>query len=141
MQISIIFALKRKNVAHIIPSAEVEADLKTLIQIIQAQWQYEVCSQAVTDLNIKKLNKVTIVPLANDLKLLKEYLISKANLSITALKNPNSTQNDYVVLMETIFCRLILLNPRRPGELQRLLLDTYVKADTNNSSYEEFSDV
>lgn len=43
--------------------------------------------------------------------------------------------------METIYCRLILLNRRRPGELQRLLLDTYVNADTNNSNYEEFSDV
>ncbi|KAK4886596.1 hypothetical protein RN001_002867 [Aquatica leii] len=120
-EIAIIFALKRKEIAEKVTSAEAEADLKTLIKVIESQWQYEVSSQAASDLNTNKWNKVTIVPLASDLKLLKSYLISKATSAVKALNNKVDVSN-YTVLLETIFCRVILLNRRRPGELQRLKL-------------------
>lgn len=45
----------------------------------------------------------------------------------------------YITLLETIFCRVKLLNRRRPGELQRLTLDAYQNCDTNAQNYEEFS--
>lgn len=46
-----------------------------------------------------------------------------------------------MILLETIYCRIILLNRRRPGELQRLPLDLYEKVEKNPSNYEEFSSV
>ncbi|XP_074035312.1 uncharacterized protein [Leptinotarsa decemlineata] len=139
-EIAIVFALKRKQVSETVLSAEAEADLKTLVQVIDSQWQYEVSSQAASDLNMNKWNKVTLVPLASDLKLLKEFLVSKADSAATALNN-NPTLSDYLLLLETIFCRVILLNRRRPGELQRLKLDTYITFSNDTSTYEEFSDV
>ncbi|CAI3083005.1 unnamed protein product [Diatraea saccharalis] len=39
---------------------------------------------------------------------------------------------------ETIYCRILLLNRRRPGELQRLLLSTYQECHNNSNAYEEF---
>lgn len=140
-EIAIVFALKRKEIAETVSSAEAEADLKTLIKVIESQWQYEISSQAANDLNINKWNKVTLVPLASDLKLLKDFLILKANSAITGL-NSGSNVSEYIVLLETIFCRVILLNRRRPGELQRLKLDTYEISESSisNSMYEEFSE-
>lgn len=47
----------------------------------------------------------------------------------------------YKELTELIFCRLLLLNRRRPGELERILLSTYEESQqTENNKYEEFTD-
>ncbi|KAK4886154.1 hypothetical protein RN001_002425 [Aquatica leii] len=136
--IAIILALKRKNVAATVTSAEAEADLKSLIQIIEAQWQFEISSQASSDLNIKKWNKVSIVPLAQDLKTLKEFLILKARTAIEKLQIENTDLVQYTILLETIYCRVLLLNRRRPGELQRLELKIYQDANKSSTSYDEF---
>ncbi|KAG5893346.1 hypothetical protein JTB14_000112 [Gonioctena quinquepunctata] len=56
-EIAIEFALKRKQIAETVPSAEAEGDLKTLIKVIESQWQYEISSQAASDLNMSKWNK------------------------------------------------------------------------------------
>ncbi|CAH2009283.1 unnamed protein product [Acanthoscelides obtectus] len=49
----------------------------------------------------------------------------------------------FIKLVETVYCRILLLNRRRPGELQRLLLNTYTSAfnNENKQAYEEFSEV
>ncbi|XP_012549781.2 uncharacterized protein LOC105842288 [Bombyx mori] len=121
-----------------VKSAEIEADLKTFIQLIEANWKFDVSSHAADDLNMKKWNKITIVPLASDLKLLKEHLTKLANSSTSKLQHTDLNVTAYIDLMETIFCRVLLLNRRRPGELQRLLLDTYISAEDTQSKYEEF---
>uniref|UniRef100_A0A6P7GZ10 Uncharacterized protein LOC114344736 n=1 Tax=Diabrotica virgifera virgifera TaxID=50390 RepID=A0A6P7GZ10_DIAVI len=140
-ELAIIMVLKRKNIAETVSSAETEADLKTLIQVLQSQWQYEISSQAANDLNINKWNKITLVPLASDLKLLKENLITKATSAVAALDADSNDTDSYTILLETIFCRVMLLNRRRPGELQRLTLDIYENVKENKSNYEEFFEV
>ncbi|KAF5290598.1 hypothetical protein FQA39_LY14664 [Lamprigera yunnana] len=45
------------------------------------------------------------------------------------------------LLMETVFCRLLLLNRKRVGELQRMKLQTYEHSEElKTPNYEEFSD-
>lgn len=139
-ELAIVFALKRKNVSQTIQTGEMEADFKTLIQIINSQWKYEVSSQAASDLSVNKWNKVTIVPLAGDLKLLKDFLTAKANATVAELHRNNDNIEQYRVLQEVTYCRVILLNRRRPGELQRLPVHIYQKSE-HNTSYEEFGDV
>lgn len=68
-EIAIVQALKRKESYADVNAAETEADIKTLIQLIDAHWRFEISSQAATDLNTNKYNKVTVVPLATDLKI------------------------------------------------------------------------
>ncbi|KAL1509958.1 hypothetical protein ABEB36_004622 [Hypothenemus hampei] len=128
--IAIVRALKRKEIGFNLTASEVEAELKSTIQLIKTQWRFEISSQALNNLNINKWNKVTLIPLAGDLKLLKDYLIKKAEKAVTSLQNCNDIKQ-YQILLETIFCRLMLLNRRRPGELQRITLD----------KNEEFSEV
>jgi hypothetical protein len=140
-QLAIVFVLKRKEVYSTISAAESEANLKTLSQLIDSEWRFEISTKASTDLNTKKWNKITLVPLATDLKLLKDFLISKAKTSIEELKVNSSNQNAYITLLETVYCRVLLLNRRRPGELQRFPLHLYQRSEDHFESYEEFSDM
>lgn len=91
---------------------------------------------------MNRWTKITPVPLASDLKLLRDFLTFKANGAIERLKKNNSDKNAYLELLETVFCRVILLNSRRPGELQRLPLHIYLQTETESTQkYEEFTDV
>ncbi|GBP23495.1 hypothetical protein EVAR_12775_1 [Eumeta japonica] len=123
-----------------VKAAEMQADLRVLVQLIESSWKFDVSSNAADDLNLKKWNKVTIVPLASDLKLLKDHLCIAAQNASAQLTQEGNSQNTaaYNELLETVFCRALLLNRRRPGELQRLLLSTYVENEHNDYQYEEF---
>ncbi|CAH0552474.1 unnamed protein product [Brassicogethes aeneus] len=141
--IALVYTLKKSQKLSTVSLANQEADLKTLIQLINSNWKFDVSSQASSDLNIQKWNKVTLVPFANDLKLLKDCLINKANMALCKLKENTSDEKSYIILMETIYSRIILLNRRRPGELQRLLVNTYKSLilNENSQAYEEFGEV
>lgn len=138
--IAITYALRRKHVYSTLPAAEAESKLKTLIHLIQSNWQYDISTVAANDLNSKKWNKVTIVPLATDIKILKNYLEKKGEKEASKLNSNNTDVDSYRGLLETVFCRVLLLNRKRPGELQRMLLSTYINAE-KRQSYEEFSEV
>ncbi|CAH1981444.1 unnamed protein product [Acanthoscelides obtectus] len=139
--IALVQALKKSAVLPSVQSADIEADLKTLIQIIEGNWRLDVSGQA-TDLNIHRWNKVTLVPLTGDLKLLKECLLKKVTSAVYMLPASRHDKRAYIKLVETVYCRLLLLNRRRPGELQRLLFYTYTSAKNNENkqAYEEFSE-
>lgn len=139
--IALNFALKRKSHYANVESAEAETDIKTLIHLFNSNWRFEISNLASKNLNLRKWNKITVVPLASDLKKLKEYLIETANESISKLSNNKNDKQSYSVLTETVYCRVLLLNRKRPGELQRMLLDTYFKSDKTPKCYEEFSNV
>lgn len=116
-----------------------QVDLRTLVQLIESSWKFDVSSNAADDLNLKKWNKVTIVSLASDLKLLKDHLCSVAQKATAQLHETGSLIiAAYNELEETVFYRTLLLNRSRPGELQRLLLSTYVENEQKNNQYEEF---
>ncbi|XP_072377251.1 uncharacterized protein [Diabrotica undecimpunctata] len=135
----IALMLNAKKSEFTVRSASAKADLKSLIQIIEGNWKYDISSQAANDLDMKKWNKVTLIPLASDLMLLKNYLVRRANESCDKLQKNNNDINSYVFLLETIYCRLILLNRRRPGELERMTIQSYISAK-DNQCYEEFSE-
>ncbi|KAG5869724.1 hypothetical protein JTB14_011337 [Gonioctena quinquepunctata] len=113
-----------------ISTAETEVNLKNMIHLFTTSWRFEVSSQAGSDLNMKKWNKVTIVPLAEDLEILKQYLIGKATDAVKSLTTDPHDKEAFTVLLETIYCRIILLNRKRPGELQRLFLHTYLSCES-----------
>ncbi|XP_074033515.1 uncharacterized protein [Leptinotarsa decemlineata] len=131
-----------KNEESSVQKAETEVNLKNMIHLFNASWKFEISSQAGSDLNMKKWNKVTIVPLAEDLIVLKKYLIEKANTAINILKTDPNDKEAFGLLLETIYCRIILLNRKRPGELQRLSVQTYLISDSKSSdNYEEFDPI
>nr|CAI5835699.1 unnamed protein product [Callosobruchus analis] len=152
-----------KNVEHLsVPAATLEADLKTLVRLFETNWSYEVSSHAANNLKLNKWNKVTIVPLASDLRLLRDHLVKLATESLKilqkSLKDKQGESLDTSItttspqslectemsqlfnnLVESVYCRVILLNRRRSGELQRMYLHTYINASSETQKYEEFT--
>ncbi|KAG5872200.1 hypothetical protein JTB14_011072 [Gonioctena quinquepunctata] len=116
--IALNFALKKKHHYVSIQTAEAEADLKTMIHLFNSNWRFEISNQAGNDLNLGRWNKITVVPLASDLKKLRAYLIGMANKAVEKLPDSEHDKISFSISLETIFCRVILLNRKRPGELQ-----------------------
>lgn len=137
--IAVLFALQRKLHNCDILSAEAEANFKTFKQLLQDAWRFEISTTAASDLSTKKWNKITLLPLAKDIKVFRNYLLKIAGNALQTLKCNSKDINAYKLLMETIFCRLLLLNRKRVGELQRIPLHVYENA-SNYKSYEEFND-
>lgn len=137
--IAINFALKRYGDYSAVPSADSEANLRTLIHLFEANWKFEISSQAANCLNLNKWNKVTIVPLASDLILLKQHLVKIAEAALKKLKENKKDEVAYNSLTESVYCRVLLLNRKRPGELQRMLLHTYLNCSLDKNEYEEFN--
>ncbi|KAF5275326.1 hypothetical protein FQR65_LT16723 [Abscondita terminalis] len=135
--IAILVTLKRKKFNSSLDIASMESNFKTFKQLLEDSWKFEISTVAGYDLSVKKWNKITILPLAIDLKLFRNYLLRKANTATNLLRTNEKDENAYRLLMETVFCRLLLLNRKRVGELERMQLHVYEKASVHHSS-EEF---
>ncbi|KAJ8945979.1 hypothetical protein NQ318_017095 [Aromia moschata] len=68
----------------------------------------------------KKMNSIGIVPLASDLKKFKDYLKTTANSAAAKLQSDCNDRDAYKTLQQTVYCRIMLLCRKRPGELARL---------------------
>lgn len=91
-----------------------------MIRLFTANWKFEISNQAASSLNLNRWNKITIVPLSSDLKILRDYLLESATKAVERLQITNKDVSAYNILVDTIYCRVILLNRKHPGELQRM---------------------
>ncbi|VEN62581.1 unnamed protein product [Callosobruchus maculatus] len=111
--------------------------LKTLKELIVSEWRYEISTTANNDLKQKKWNKPSLIPLAEDLTLLKKYLLDQSEDCKKILLNHPTDEKAFRTLTELTFVQLLLLNRRRVGELQRMTLSSYV-SNINNKPSDEF---
>ncbi|KAF6204575.1 hypothetical protein GE061_018735 [Apolygus lucorum] len=72
-----------------------EFDFKRLITMISSDWKYEVSHQAANDLHYSTMNRITIVPLASDLKKFKKYLQDLADDSFATLQVDENDESAY----------------------------------------------
>lgn len=136
-EIAIFDVAKKKHTSQGAMYAAIQDELNTTIMLIKSQWKTEVSHVAANHLQAK-MNKISIVPLAADLKILREYLITKGGKATKALSNnPNCTQA-FEELTKSVYCRLLLLNRKRPGELQGLTVEAYNQSNHASNTYEEF---
>ncbi|KAL3273299.1 hypothetical protein HHI36_014752 [Cryptolaemus montrouzieri] len=49
-----LYMFRKSDIKPTVNTANIESDLKTLIQIINGNWKFDESSQAANDLNIKK---------------------------------------------------------------------------------------
>lgn len=140
--IAVFHIIKRKYSYLNVDAADAEANIGIFRRLLENMWKSEISRQAGNDLNTKTWNKVTIVPLAADLKLFRSYLVEKSRKAAEHLQANVKDYKAFALLMKTIFCRLLLLNRKRVGELQRIKLSTYLyNEDTQNKNYEESEQV
>lgn len=76
--------------------------------------------------------------MANDLKILRDCLLESATKTVERLQITNKDVLAYNSLVDTIYCRVILLIRKRPGELQRMLLHTYLNCGNERAQYDVF---
>lgn len=111
--------------------------LKVLKELISSEWQYEISTLANKDLQQKKWNKPSLIPLAEDLTLLKSYLSAEGEKYYNILQTDKSNEKAFKILQEICYVQLILLNRRRVGELQRMTVNCYT-TNINNKISTEF---
>nr|CAI5861828.1 unnamed protein product [Callosobruchus analis] len=73
-------------------------------QLLTSNWRFEISSHAADTLNLNKWNNITIVPLASDLKLMRDHLLTLADKSIKSLCIDNKDASAFNILVETIYC-------------------------------------
>lgn len=115
---------------------KMKKSLLNMKSIIEKQWSYEISTNACKEIFQKKWNKPAYLPLTSDIKIFRDYLINVQNRCIKELKENPSNINAYRELQESILSQLILLNRRRSGEVQRILLQTYLCAPSEISQEE-----
>ncbi|XP_050503549.1 uncharacterized protein LOC126882618 [Diabrotica virgifera virgifera] len=113
--------------------------LKAFKDLITSEWQYEISTIANSYLSQKKWNKPSLVPLAEDLTLLRSYLLTEAEKCRNTLNDNPEDLKAFKTLQEISYIQLLLLNRRRAGELQRITVKTYT-TNINNTSSSEFDD-
>ena len=70
---------------------------------------------------------------------MKDYLNKKSEEAAIKIKEGSYNVATYIQLLETVYCKVLLLNRRRPGELQRIKVYDYLESENNAShKYEEF---
>ncbi|KAG5860779.1 hypothetical protein JTB14_004479 [Gonioctena quinquepunctata] len=137
--IAILVGLRRKRENFTIASADTEANFVMFKRLLEDDWKFEISTSAAHDLHIKKWNKITILPLAADLRDFRQYLLKEANACFDILNKEPTNVNAYTLLIETTFCRLMLLNRKRVENYKDYHCIFYESSATHHTS-EEFSD-
>jgi len=102
------------------------ANIKSVENLITKQWSYELSTNASKELYQKKWNKPAFLPLTSDIKIFRNHLLSVEKTALTNLKKNPMDLMSFRALQDTVLTQLILLNRRRAGEVQRMLLKTYL---------------
>lgn len=111
-------------------------EIKILRTLIKNNWNAEISSVANQNLIENQWKKPTIIPLTSDIQKLNKFVKEKAENSAESIRN-NGDSRSFNDLQKCCYTLLITLNRRRVGELERLLLDSYLK-DNQNLISEEF---
>nr|CAI5817390.1 unnamed protein product [Callosobruchus analis] len=109
-------------------------ELKALNILIGTDWADEISSEAGQNLNVNKFNKPTLIPMAEDIKKFEAYLNEILQKAKELLTEDPSDKKAFRDLVDGTFCRVLLFNRRRVGELQRMTLSAYLKNELTASS-------
>ncbi|KAK3745627.1 hypothetical protein QZH41_011480, partial [Actinostola sp. cb2023] len=93
-------------------------------QLMTNEWNNKVSYHSLAELSNRSRNKINLLPLTNDLTLLRKHLLSQINILAKSLK-ANPSLNLWQKLEEYLICRLIIFNKRRGGEASKMLVKEY----------------
>ena len=116
----IAFLIKGEAIIHLDKEKRKRAD--DFISLLQIRWNDEIAKLSRTELETRKWNKPKILPLTEDLQLLRKHLAGVQVTSISELGKDNTSLKDWRDLCSSVLASLILLNRRREGEASKLEL-------------------
>ena len=101
-----------------------EKDASNFRRLLETDCSYAISHHSLTTLNIRKFNKVDVLPLAEDLDKLRKYIDNVISTSVVCLKkHPNL--DDWSLLAQATLSRLVIFNKRQGGEASTIRLDAY----------------
>ena len=105
--------------------------------LLQGEWTDTIATTAHNTLRRRKDQDIQILPVTEDLRLLRQYHIKEIRQTIDALQESHSYLS-WRRLAQLIMTRLIIFNKRRGGEVAKLLLKTYTeRPDWKNHTNED----
>ena len=116
---------------------ELQSRAEALSTLFDYNWMDEVSSNALRTLNEGKRNaNKGLLPLANDVKLMSQYLKKEAYAVSECLRNEsnsNKGRQEWVQLSEICLTQTILFNRRRAGEVSKMTIDDFRKTSLTNT--------
>ena len=94
--------------------------------LIDLYWNTRVAHFALQTKDAKKYDKVNVLPLTEDLKRLSEATKNAIESQTAAGVN---TREEFVGLTKRVLSRLLVFNKRRPTEVSRILLSSWVRRE------------
>jgi len=105
---------------------------QAFLYLHEVEWK-TYAGHAIATLNSKHDKTPQILPLANDLKKLRNYVINQIQKFISEFKTAEGqftiTKQDFSHLQKVTLVRLITFNARRGGEASKLMVDDFVSCN------------
>ncbi|XP_076837036.1 uncharacterized protein LOC143482555 [Brachyhypopomus gauderio] len=99
-------------------------------QLCETKWSECVSSQALRNLSEAKWNAPQLLPFAEDVKKMHQYLnIQRKQWQNALEKEPN--KKNWAELAKITLCEVILFNRRREGEVSKMSLNAFTLRDTS----------
>lgn len=114
-------------------------EIKRFNFLVRSKWNFEVSSLAIKDLSEKRWIKPIILPLTEDILLLKDYILKESQHGFNLLLDNNADVAAYRKLVDGTLAFTILYNRRRVGDVQYLTIECYQRNSTATSQT-EFAD-
>lgn len=118
-------------------SEEKLKEVKRFHRLVDTQWTTEISSMAFKDLNEKRWNKPTILPLTRDIVKFKNFVTREADGAIALLKTQPNNINPLKKLISAVLVLTVLYNRRRIGDVQYTTVESYNK-EYGSINQEEF---
>jgi hypothetical protein len=99
-------------------------EIKNFQKIMKSEWEYRVSHHSLTSLHERRFNKVHVLPLAEDMTCLMNF-IDQEIVNETRNLRENPTAQCWTLLAKLLLSRAVMLNKRRGGEASKLLLISY----------------
>lgn len=114
-----------QSVQPITDKEQVLKETKRFRELIDTQWTTEISSLAFKDLQEKRWEKPTVLPLTRDITKFKTYVTEVANKAVAALEIDPNNKKEFKNLINASLMLTILFNRKRIGDVQYTKLKTY----------------
>lgn len=103
-----------------------QTEAENFNKLLVGEWNLKVNSACTKKRNRLNRNKVRTLPLTEDLKTLRNHIISNMEKEVKALKESKLPEH-WTSLAKNTMCRLILFNMRRQAEVKDLKVTDYME--------------
>ena len=106
--------------------------------VVKDEWTGDIARPALKTINRKRQEKPQAFPLANDVQKFMKFLKAQENDAKLILKEEPRSFEAYKLLSRSLLLQITLFNRRRPGQVERIMLERYQKMK-QNETHEDIS--